>query len=210
MKKRICRSWTEEEDAYLRENWDKQTYEKIAIHLNRTEDSVKIRANRMGFRKQHRMTEEGRKLIDKLFLSMKTSELAEKVGVSMKAVFDYVKRSGLERKVKVYLNDRGQKITHTNGALGIYWSKQMDDDLRRMFPVMSNVDIGEHLGVSQKTVYRRARVLGLQKSPEYLRARSQKGARATKLHNITHGNRGWIKPGEHRSVATEFGNRKIV
>ena len=44
----------------------------------------------------------------------------------------------------------------------------MVDDLRRLFPKTLNKEIAEYLGISLRTMIRKARELALQKDPDWL------------------------------------------
>lgn len=50
----------------------------------------------------------------------------------------------------------------------IYWTPQMIDWLKRYFPTNINQEIAEELGVSPRTMLRKARELGLKKDQEWL------------------------------------------
>lgn len=44
------RTWTAEEENYLRESWGTVTVDGICRHLNRTKNAIMVRVNRLGFR----------------------------------------------------------------------------------------------------------------------------------------------------------------
>ena len=48
----------------------------------------------------------------------------------------------------------------------IFWSKQMCDDLKRLFPTTKNDDLAQYLGVSVRTMIRKARKLGIEKDKD--------------------------------------------
>lgn len=54
-------------------------------------------------------------------------------------------------------------------ALRIHWSADMLDYLRRYFPTTLNEELAGCLGVSMRTMIRKARELGLEKDPKWLR-----------------------------------------
>lgn len=103
------------------------------------------------------------------------------------------------------------RITIKNGrkyvvckGLRVFWSRQMEDDLRRLFPRTFNAEIAEYLGVSQSAMSRKAREMGLRKDPEWLvRIRDERMTWANWASNHN-GNAGRIKKGEHKSKDTQF------
>ena len=63
----------------------------------------------------------------------------------------------------------GRTWQHEGYATRIYWSTAMLDYLRRHFPTTLNDELAECLGVSPRTMIRKARELGLEKDPVWLR-----------------------------------------
>lgn len=57
---------------------------------------------------------------------------------------------------------------HRGYGRSIHWSQQMLDDLRRLYPTTLNDVLAGFLGVSPRTMIRKARSLGLQKDPTWL------------------------------------------
>jgi hypothetical protein len=68
-----------------------------------------------------------------------------------------------------YDPNKGRIYEHQGHAKRIYWSPQMLDDLRRYFPTTINEECAEIFGVSVRTIRRKARQLGLEKDPQWLR-----------------------------------------
>lgn len=89
-------------------------------------------------------------------------------------------------------------------ATRIHWSKQMIDYLRQHFPNTLNEELAGCLGVSQRTMIRKARELGLEKDQEWLSAvwdeRRIMATAASKRKGIP----GGFKKGEHHNPAGEF------
>ena len=50
----------------------------------------------------------------------------------------------------------------------IYWNPQMLSEIRRLYPTNTNQDVSEYIGVSVRTLIRKARELGLEKDPVWL------------------------------------------
>lgn len=80
----------------------------------------------------------------------------------------------------------------------------MLDDLRRMFPRTKNEDIVDRLGVSMRTMIRKARELGLRKDERWMHAIHQERLRMMKYINMFHRNDGMFKPGQHANPDGEF------
>lgn len=71
----------------------------------------------------------------------------------------------------IYLHRaKGRLMEHKGYSLKIFWSKQMIDDLRRLYARTLNEELASMLGVSVRTMIRKARELGLEKDKEWLRA----------------------------------------
>lgn len=73
------------------------------------------------------------------------------------------------KKDGVYLNPKDGKLyEHKGYATRIFWSRQMLDDLRRLFPVTPNEELAGYFGVSLRTLIRKAREINVAKDPEWL------------------------------------------
>ena len=62
----------------------------------------------------------------------------------------------------------GRLMEHDGLSTRIYWSSNMLSVLRRCFPNTKTEEVAEMLGVSRRTVVRKARELGLEKDSEFL------------------------------------------
>ena len=65
---------------------------------------------------------------------------------------------------------RQRAMEHKGAGTRIYWSPQMISELRRWYPTKLNAEVAELLGLSVRTIIRKARELGLVKDPEWLAA----------------------------------------
>lgn len=63
----------------------------------------------------------------------------------------------------------GRLMLHQRYATAIYWSPQMISDLKRYFPTSTNDECAGILGVSARTIVRKARELRLSKDPAWLK-----------------------------------------
>ena len=59
-------------------------------------------------------------------------------------------------------------VLHKGYSTSIAWSPQMIADLKRYFPTSTNQECAEIIGVSPRTVVRKARELGLSKDSSWL------------------------------------------
>lgn len=105
----------------------------------------------------------------------------------------------------VYRHPRtGQLIEHRANVTHIYWSSSMLRHLRASYATTTNADLAIDLGVSPRTVIRKARQLGLVKSPEWLTGTWGEQCRVMRAINKICGNSGQWRPGTHPSPDTEF------
>ena len=65
--------------------------------------------------------------------------------------------------------DTGRVMEHQGYATRIHWNGNMISFLRRHFATTLNEEMADCLGVSMRTMIRKARELGLEKDPEWLR-----------------------------------------
>lgn len=157
---------------------------------------------------QRRRNTDNDESIIKMFHAGKTyKEIGIAVGFSQGWVHEICKRNGLSRTGARYYPDRNRVEEAPNGSRRIAWSRQMVDDLRRMFSVTLNQDIADYLGVSLRTMIRKARELGLQKDKAWLTDVWEDRRRQAHMASRSKGYPGSIKPGEHRSPETEFKKR---
>ena len=124
------------------------------------------------------------------------------------------KRDSYARKRKVpdrlYRNETtGRLIEHSGYSTRIHWSEPMLHKLRRLFPTTKNEDLAIDFGVSVRTLIRQARVLGLQKSKEWMAQHSRQNCRIMRILNKCRGNSGMFRKGVRNSPATEF-KKKIT
>lgn len=64
----------------------------------------------------------------------------------------------------------GRLMEHRGLSLRIHWSGNMLSILRREFPRTKNEELAEMLGVSSRTVIRKARELGIEKDVDFVRS----------------------------------------
>ena len=70
---------------------------------------------------------------------------------------------------KIYWNkNKGRTFIHDGYSTSIFWNTQMIADIKRYFPTTKNDELAGMLGISPRTLIRKARELGLEKDTEWL------------------------------------------
>ena len=92
------------------------------------------------------------------------------------------------------------------GQIGVVWTPQMLKIITTFFPMMFNKPLAKWLGVSERTLTRKARELGLEKQEGFIKKRQKD---INQLISESHKNNEklketLIKKGEHRGRQTEF------
>lgn len=103
-----------------------------------------------------------------------------------------------------YSQRRGRLMCYDGRRITLHWSATMLDTLRRLFPTTKNEELAELLGVSPRTVIRKARELGLTKDPEWLAAVWNERRIWAHVAAKRKGYPGSIQKGERRNPAGEF------
>lgn len=100
--------------------------------------------------------------------------------------------------------DTGRVFEHKGLSKRIFWNKQMLDDLKRLYATSKNEDLADIIGVSQRTLIRKARELGLVKNEQWQHDIVMRHLKMAVFESRRKGYPGSIKKGEHRSPKTEF------
>lgn len=74
----------------------------------------------------------------------------------------------------IIINEKGQWINYQGRKKTIYWTGNMLSDLKRYFPTTKNAELAEMIGVSQRTLIRKARELGISKDEQWQKEQSRK------------------------------------
>ena len=98
----------------------------------------------------------------------------------------------------------GRLMEHKGLARRIFWSRRMLDDLRRLYPTTKNEDLVDILGVSQRTLIRKARELGIQKNPDWQHGNTMRHLKMAQLHNKVYGVKTQFKKGESYCPENQF------
>lgn len=109
------------------------------------------------------------------------------------------------KKDGLYYDQRaGRTMQHEHYATRIYWSTAMLDYLRRHFPTTLNEELAGCLGVSQRTMIRKARELGLKKDEAWLAAVWDERRLMAQCVTKRKGNSGQFKKGRRYNPDGEF------
>lgn len=104
---------------------------------------------------------------------------------------------------------RGLVYETVGHSTHISWSKTMLDMLVRDFPTTTNEELSGCLGVSQRTMLRKARELGLVKNKEWLINVYRKNIFLAHIIAKSKGNPGAFKKGNHYCLEHEFKTKKV-
>ncbi len=98
----------------------------------------------------------------------------------------------------------GRKIEHRGLARRIFWDRRMLDDLKRMYATTKNEDLVDIIGVSLRTLIRKARELGLEKDAEWQHNNVMRHQKMASFEARRLGYPGHFKKGEHICQEKEF------
>lgn len=129
-------------------------------------------------------------ILHREFPKRPTPEVAKMLGRSPMATAVKASKEGLKKKE----------------LPGIKWTPQMLKLLTDFFPIMFNKPLAKWIGVSQRTMLRKARELGLQKQEGFLEKRKAEIQRMAGDALRKRGNREgtWFKKGERANPDGEF------
>ena len=123
---------------------------------------------------------------------------------------DYRKRHPVQPPRTFYSEKHGRIVTREGYATRIFWNTSMLDYLRQHFATTLNEELAGCLGVSSRTMLRKARELGLKKDKAWLKALWNENRKYAHFVSRRHGYPGCIKPGQHLSPATEFKPKRQI
>ena len=102
------------------------------------------------------------------------------------------------------------RVYEKNGlSKRIFWSKQMCDDLKRLFPTTKNEDLAQYLGVSVSTMIRKARKLGIEKDKDWMHGIVMHHLKMAKFESDRLGKPGRFPKGVHSNPDGEFKKGRI-
>lgn len=118
---------------------------------------------------------------------------------------EYYHKTHPRKEPRTFYHQGLQRIVvHDHHSTRIFWSRQMLDLLRQHFPTTINEELAGIIGVSLRTMVRKARELGLQKDPQWLKAIWDERRLMARAEAKRKGYPGSWKKGQHPSPATEF------
>lgn len=103
-----------------------------------------------------------------------------------------------------YSLKHGRVVVREKYSTRIFWNTDMLDYLRRHFATTLNDELAGCLGVSHRTMIRKARELGLKKDPAWLKTIWDERRKWAQSASRRLGYPGCFKKGQHASPATEF------
>ena len=103
-----------------------------------------------------------------------------------------------------YDNESGRVYEHNGYSKRIFWSAKMLEDLRKMYPTTLNEELSGYLGVSIRTMIRKARQLGLEKDGKWLSNIWDQNRRMAHFESRRMGFPGGFQKGVHSNPSGEF------
>ncbi|HFL0060679.1 TPA: hypothetical protein ACGX1Y_002412 [Listeria monocytogenes] len=145
------KEWTDEEVRFLRNNYEYVDTGRIAIFLNRTFNSTKSKAMRLGLSKNYDWTED-----DDIYLEYFVFE--NDTNINEAAEFLNRTHNAVRTRI-VNLRKKDTSVAYIRKR----WTEKEDDFLKNNYKAMSDVVLAERLQRTKGAVTGRKRTLGLQK-----------------------------------------------
>lgn len=103
-----------------------------------------------------------------------------------------------------YSEKHGRVVVHHGYATWVFWNKDMLDYLKQHFATTLNEELAGCLGVSPRTMIRKARELGLQKDEKWLAAVWEERRKMATVESKRKGFPSGFKKGVHSNPEGEF------
>lgn len=116
----------------------------------------------------------------------------------------YRKYHPIQPSRNIYSSKHGRIVTKDHYAIRIFWSEDMLDFLKANYATTLNEELAGCLGVSVRTLVRKAREIGLEKDQSWLRRIWDERRLIAHVVSKKMGYPGTFKKGQHASPATEF------
>lgn len=100
-------------------------------------------------------------------------------------------------------------MVHNGCSVRIFWSPSMISYLQKHFPTTKNQDLSEALGVSPRTITRKARELGLEKNSEWLQGVWDEHRLMAQAESKRKGYPGAFKPGNEIGKEYRFKKKAV-
>lgn len=110
----------------------------------------------------------------------------------------------------LYHPSYGRIMEHKGYSLRIFWNADMVDYLRKHYPTTLNEELAGCLGVSQRTMIRKARELGLEKDTEWLYKIREERMKMAHAISKRKGFPGGFVKGQHANPDGEFKSGRIL
>lgn len=188
-KAKVKKKYSKKDEDFVRKWYGRKSLERIAKSLGRTLRSVRIKTAMMGLREKEldRWSPEELKTLRFFWGQMKSEEVAEMLpGRSLLAIRQKASKLRLDKSKKV--SEDGRYTFRRSKE--IYWTADRLRTLRELFPVTSNPEVAEILGISESSMHRKVRELGLKKDQRWIDEKNHRGQLMAKLVNSTRGNSG--------------------
>lgn len=98
----------------------------------------------------------------------------------------------------------GRLYEHKGLSRRIFWNRRMVDDLTRLYATTKNEDLVDIIGVSMRTLIRKARELGLEKNRDWQHTNTMRSLKMANLTNAIKGVKTPFKKGVHYYPQNEF------
>lgn len=109
-----------------------------------------------------------------------------------------------------YHKSYGRIMIHEGSSTRIFWSPSMTSYLQKHFPTTKNQELAEALGVSPRTMIRKARELGLEKNPQWLQGVWDDHRLMAHVESKRKGYPGTFKPGCEVGKEYRFKKKVII
>lgn len=103
-----------------------------------------------------------------------------------------------------YNEKYGRVMYHGNHSTSYYWSEPMLDYLRRNYATTPNGELSEYFGMSDRTIRRKAKELGLAKDPKWIAEMCNEHRRLAHFMAKIKGHPGTWKKGVHPNPDGEW------
>lgn len=139
------KDWTVEELEFVKANYPTMGRAWIALQLNRTEMSVRLKANSLGLTTNKKPVDLS---IEKYLRSNHTSKSSRQMALEL----------NLSEK---QIHDRLAKCGISKFRYNSFWNSEMDLELRTLSLTLTLAELTKHFNVQGPTLLKRAKVLGI-------------------------------------------------
>lgn len=138
------KEWSTNELLYLHKHYPTGNVYSIALHLNRSKNSVVLKANRIGIVREEDWSNEEISYLQQNYFAVETSVLSDYLGRTDKQVRRKASLLGLQKPSRK-----------------IEWTKEMDEYLVTHLQTTPKLAMAKHLKIDRSTLIARAEMLNL-------------------------------------------------